>query len=92
MKRFDLSWEAARTNTFRKSYKRLSPEITSRVDEALNQLLNSGDPRRLGLRKLGKWKGTYTYEIGKQFRVLYRVRFEDRTIELLDVGPHTIYR
>lgn len=63
-----------------------------RVDEAVLQLLESADPVKLGLRKVGKWKGVYSYEIGRQFTILYRVKFEDKTIELLDAGTHGVYR
>lgn len=44
-----------------------------RVDEATLQLLSSDDPTKLGLRKVGRWKGVYSYEIGRQFRLLYSV-------------------
>jgi len=62
------------------------------VDEAILHLLNSEDPTKLGLRKVGRWKGVYSYEIGRQFRILYTVRFDDQTVELLDVGTHGVYR
>lgn len=87
-----MSWQAESTNTFRRGYKNLGFEVRRRVDEALLELLNAGDPTRLGLRKVGKWEGVYSYEIGRQFRILYKVRFEDRTVELLDVGTHGVYR
>jgi len=53
--------------------------------------MKSDDPRRLGYRKIGKWKGVYSNEIGRKIRILYRVRFKDKTIVLLDVGTHKIY-
>jgi len=62
------------------------------VDEAILHLLNSEDPTKLGLRKVGRWKGVYSYDIGRQFRILYTVRFDDQTVELLDVGTHGVYR
>jgi len=33
----------------------------------------------------------YSYEIGRKIRILYRVRFKDKTIVFLDVGTHKIY-
>lgn len=87
-----MVWEAEVTGTFRRSYKKLGSEVQRRVDEAIIQLLNSEDPTKLGLRKVGRWAGEYSYEIGRQFRLLYRVRFEDRAVELLDVGTHGVYR
>lgn len=87
-----MAWEAEFTGTFRRGYKKLGSEVGKRVDEAILQLLNSDDPAKLGLGKVGKWKGVYSYEIGRQFRLLYSVRFEERVVELLDVGTHGVYR
>ncbi len=87
-----LPWRSETTNTFRRSYNNLGSDVRKRVDEALLELLSSDDPTRLGLRKVGKWKGILSYEIGRQFRILYRVRVQDRTVELLDVGTHGVYR
>ena len=70
----------------------MSSDVRKRVDQAILQLLSSDDPTELGLRKVGRWKGVYSYEIGKQFRLLYVVSFEERVIELLDVGTHSVYR
>ncbi|MGQ9719678.1 MAG: type II toxin-antitoxin system RelE family toxin [Nitrososphaerales archaeon] len=66
-------------------------EYQRRVDEAIIQLMSSDDPRKLGYRKIGRWEGAYSYEIGRKIRILYRVRFEDKTILFLDVGHHKIY-
>jgi len=58
----------------------------------MEQLVDSEDPRRLGLRKVGHWKGAYSYEIGRQFRILYSLDIESQTIVFLDVGTHGVYR
>lgn len=87
-----MPWEVERTNTFQRSYRNMGSEVRRRVDEAISLLLDSEDPRKLGLRKIGRWRGIHSYEIGRRFRILYRARLEDRTVELLDVGLHTIYR
>jgi len=62
-----LTWEVVLTPTFKRSYKNLSSEIQKIVDEAIKQLMESNDPTSLGVRKIGKWKGTYTYEIGRRY-------------------------
>ena len=87
-----MAWEAELTGTFRRSYKKLGSEVRVHVDQAILQLLNSEDPTRLGLRKVGRWKGVYSYEIGRQFRLLYSVMSADNVVELLDVGTHGVYR
>jgi len=58
----------------------------------MDHLLESQDPSKLGLRKVGRWKGVYSYEIGLQFRLLYSVRFIEHTIVFHDVGTHGVYR
>ncbi len=87
-----MTWEAEITNTFRRGYRSLGSEARARVDEAVARLLENEDPTRLGLRKVGRFKGVYSYEIGRQFRVLYQVRFVDHTIVFHDVGTHGVYR
>jgi mRNA-degrading endonuclease RelE of RelBE toxin-antitoxin system len=87
-----LPWESEITSTFRRGYRKLGPEVRARVDQALAQLLESEDPTELGLRKVGRWKGVYSYEIGRQFRILYQVRPEDHTVVFHDVGTHGVYR
>lgn len=56
------------------------------------ELLSADDPTKLGLRKVGKWKGVYSFEIGRQFRLLYAINFEDRVVQFLDVGTDVVYR
>ncbi len=87
-----LPWESELTGTFRRSYRNLSSEVRTRVDDAILNLLNTDDPSKLGLRKVGRWKGVYSYEIGRQFRILYFVKFEERVVQFLDVGTHGVYR
>jgi len=87
-----LVWEAEFTNTFQRSFHKLSSEVKARADVAIDQLLESADPSKLGLRKVGRWKGVYSYEIGRQFRLLYSVRFEEHTIVFHDIGTHGVYR
>jgi addiction module RelE/StbE family toxin len=86
-----LTWEAFLTPTFRRGYKNLGPEIQKRIDDAITELMQSDNPALIAIRKIGKWKGVYTYEIGKRYRIFYTVQFEQRTICFLDVGGHEIY-
>jgi addiction module RelE/StbE family toxin len=88
-----LSWNFETTNAFRRNYKKLSSssETKERINHALGVLSNTEEPRTLGEAKYGKWKGAYSYEIGRQYRILYAVDFEKRSIILLSVGSHKIY-
>jgi addiction module RelE/StbE family toxin len=87
-----LAWEAEITNTFRRGYRNLSLEVRAHADEAMDQLLESEDPPNSDSKKVGRWNGVYSYEIGRQFRLLYSVRFEDHTIVFWDIGTHGVYR
>ena len=87
-----MVWKVEITSTFHRSYRNLAQEVRARVDAAMKELVESEDPTKLGLRKVARWKGVYSYEIGRQFRILYSLRFEERTIVFLDVGTHGVYR
>jgi addiction module RelE/StbE family toxin len=86
-----LPWIFETTSTFKRNYKKLNPEIKERVNGALEELSNREDPRTLGEAKYGKWKGAYSYDIGRQYRILYAVDFNTRSLILLTVGSHKIY-
>ena len=86
-----MHWNFETTNTFKRNYKKLSFEIKDSVNDALEDLSNAEDPRTLGEAKYGKWKGAYSYDIGRQYRILYTVYFKTRSIILFNVGSHKIY-
>ena len=64
--------------------------MRKRVDDAIVQILRAEDPTKFGLRKVGRWKDVFSYKIGRQFRLLYAVRFEANVVELLDVGTQRV--
>ena len=86
-----MSWILILTPTFKRGYKNLSSDLQRKVDQALSELVVSDDPRSLGVRKTGKWKGVFTYEIGTRYRIFYKVIFEQRTIQALHIGGHELY-
>jgi len=61
------------------------------VDEAIENLLSAEDPSKLGHRLHGRWEGTFSYAIGKHFRLIFQVDFDKRSVVLLAVGTHKIY-
>ena len=88
---YALTWSPAYTPTFRKDYKNLSQQNQKRVDDAVGEILESADPKRLGRPKLGKWQGAYGYDIGRAIRVLYSVEPLENRVIFLRCGPHPIY-
>lgn len=87
-----MPWNLETTNTFKRNYNKLSSEIKERISNAVDSLSNAENPRILGEAKYGRWKGAYSYDIGRQYRILYAVDFKTQSIILLDVGTHKIYR
>lgn len=87
-----MPWIPEYTPTFRRDYKNLSVQNQQRVNEAVKEILNSEDPRKLGRPKYGKWKGAYGYDIGRAIRILYSVELQKKLVTFLRCGPHPIYR
>jgi addiction module RelE/StbE family toxin len=87
-----LPWNVVLTQAFKRDFRKLTPEIRKRVEEAILELAASEDPRNLGHRLHGRWEGFCSYRIGRQHRVIYRVQFADKVIELVAAGTHKIYR
>jgi addiction module RelE/StbE family toxin len=86
-----LTWIPIFSGTFKRGYKSLDRLTQQRVDEAIENLLTAGDPSKLGHRLHGRWEGTFSYAIGKQFRLIFQVDFEKRSVVFLAVGTHKIY-
>jgi mRNA-degrading endonuclease RelE of RelBE toxin-antitoxin system len=86
-----LSWSPAYTPTFRRDYNNLGQQNQRKVDGAIRDILNSEDPRRVGRAKLGRWRGAYGYDVGRDVRVLYSLEARERLVVFLRCGPHTIY-
>jgi len=86
-----LPWAPAYTPTFRRDYKNLGEADQKRVNEAIKDILDAEEPRRLGRPKLGKWKGAYGYDVGRAIRVLYAVETRENVVTFLRCGPHPIY-
>ena len=79
------------SNQFKRDYKHLSSDLQKKIMEAIHDLVASRDPRKLGEHKTGPLSCLHTYEIGRQYRILYDVVNEERVIVLLRVGLHKIY-
>lgn len=58
------------------------------LKRAIQELENADDPVKLGTRKHGPYSDAYSYERGKSIRLIYRVDFDNKTIEFVTVGSH----
>ena len=86
-----MSWTPGYTPTFKRDYKNLGQADQSKVNSAVKDIVSSDDPRELGRPKLGKWKGAYGYDVGRDLRVLYAVDPSSRIVTFLRCGRHAIY-
>ena len=82
----------AEGNQFKRGYKRLSAELQGKTNEAIIDLAASQHSWKKGDHKKGPpLHCLHTYELGRQYRVLYDVKFEQNLLVLLRVGTHKIY-
>lgn len=79
-------WIFEYSNKFVRQYKNLSSQLQEKVDSALINLENSLNPLEIGIYKPSL--KAFAYEIDKSNRIIYNVRFNDNTIELIRVGDH----
>ncbi|MEX0657180.1 MAG: type II toxin-antitoxin system RelE family toxin [Nitrosopumilaceae archaeon] len=79
-------WKFEYSVTFVKQYRKLDHAIQNRVKTALAELSALDDPRLVGVFKQSM--KVFAYEFGRDYRLLYAVRFEDKVIELIRVGDH----
>lgn len=77
-----------RTDRFKKDYRRLPPDIQSRLDEKLRFLVR--DPRHPSLRihKLRRVEGIWEFSVTTNYRVVFEM--EGEYCVLLGAGPHHI--
>jgi mRNA-degrading endonuclease RelE of RelBE toxin-antitoxin system len=88
-------WKYNDTTQFRRDYKNLrNPQIQEKVKEAIRNILESENPRRLGIHKINNMDCIYGYELGLQYRILYEVldTLGKREVVFYRVGLHNIYK
>ena len=73
---------------FVSSYRKLPSQMQSRVDEAILYLAKSENPADAGIPKKGRFKGYLAYELGRSYRLIYRVINQQKIILLVVVGDH----
>jgi addiction module RelE/StbE family toxin len=85
-------WSIIATPTFKRNYKKIDREVQRRIETAIKDLAESPDPRKAGHGLHGLWAGLHSLEVGRRYRLIYKVDFEKHTIQLIAVGTHKIYR
>ena len=72
------------TNRAEKALKTLDHKISKKVIEAINSLEYTYFPKPYDIKKLKGMENTYRIRIG-DYRMLYRVDFEKKTIYILSI-------
>lgn len=63
-------------------------DIINGYKTAIIELSTSEDPTKIGTLKHGKFKHCYSYNVTKSYRLLYRVYFKEKIIQLIDLDDH----
>jgi len=79
-------WIPERKNSFKKQFKKLTPDLQTKTKDAISELCDSEDPAKLGEYK--KHMKVYAYEIGSNYRIIYDVDYEQHSISFIRVGDH----
>jgi len=86
-----MGWKFETTSRYEKDFRKLDQLVKERTYKCLEYLSGRDDPRPCGKHKYGDLDCWYSYEIGRDYRVLYDIKFEERTILLARIGLHKIY-
>ncbi|NOJ27568.1 MAG: hypothetical protein DA330_06115 [Nitrososphaera sp.] len=81
-------WKVEAAKGFERYLRKLGNDELKRFDQAIDELANSNDPRKLGKEKQGNLKGNFTYEIGRTYRLLYKMNLDEKKIILLRYGTY----
>ncbi len=81
-----IEWIPDRRSVFSKQFGRLDSKTQKRVEKAILELLTTENPARLGKYKQNK--RVFAYDIGRKYRIIYNVNWNDNTIEFLRVCDH----
>ncbi|MDE1765678.1 MAG: type II toxin-antitoxin system RelE/ParE family toxin [Thaumarchaeota archaeon] len=81
-------WKFEIDHTFKSRFKNLSPELQKRVKDALLELANVDNPGLLGVYKPHLYGGSFSYHVGRNYRIIYRDIHPKHVIELIHVGDH----
>ena len=85
-------WGADYSNRFQKSFSKLTTETKDEAIKAVDTLLRSDHPERMGRQKTGSWKSYFAWELGRDCRIIYRPRRTDNKVEFERICSHKEYK
>lgn len=83
-------WTILQTDPFVRQMKQYTrnTELCEKLNEMVELLKHEDDPRRVGDRKAGQFKGVYTIRLSKQHRLMYQVIDDKHEVRLHKIGDH----
>ena len=82
-------WNSSYSREFIKQSKKIArTPYYELLKRAIGELEKADSPAQLGTRKHGSYYDAYSYKIGKSIRLIYRVNFDNVTIEFVAIGTH----
>jgi addiction module RelE/StbE family toxin len=89
-----LTWNLAYTKNFLRQFRKLeNTPYFEKVQQVIDELAKSQDPRKLGAFKRGSKYSGYYYELDRSYRLVYDIIDKELTVLMLDVGDHKqVYR
>jgi len=80
------------TSFFTRRYRELTAQHQADFEQALQRFIDNPFDPRLRTHKLkGKWAGFWAFSINHSHRVLFKFSGKE-TVDLINVGDHSIYR
>ena len=83
-----ILWRIESTGLFENSYKKLPRQLQKQVDDVILCLAKSENPAAAGVPKKGRLNGYLAYELGRSYRLIYKVINKQKIILLVVVGDH----
>ena len=79
-------WIPDRRPAFSKQFRRLDGQLQKRAKQAMHELLASENPAHLGKYKISY--RIFAYNLGKKYRIVYNINWNENTIEFIRICDH----
>ena len=91
-------WEVYENNSLVKKFRKIPNEVLKRYEKWKDIVVISG-PEGLRLIKgfhdealKGQWKGYRSSRLGKQYRLIYKIKDKKLYVKVIDITPHDYRR
>lgn len=81
-------WSFWRSSKFKKRFRKIDSTLNERAINAIIELEQSENPLSLGVQKHGPLHDYWTFELGRECRILYNIDADKRIINLHRICSH----